>query len=308
VILRAATPDDVPAVMAMTNERGLALHGQAEMTEEELRGWFTLPTIDLDRDVRVAVDETGGIAGYADLGDHAGDGTRLWIDLRVAPSAAGNGVAPRLLDAMETRAREKAAAGAVLRAVADEHDAPYRSLLEERGYRIVRSTFHMGAEFTSAPERAHAPEGIVIRRYRQGEEERAVHTLLAEAFSEGWDFTPQPFEEAMHWATALNSDPTLWWVAEDGEELAAACVCRPTAHGDAARGWVETLGVRKPWRGRGLGRALLLTAFGEFHARGQTGAALSVDTANVTGAVRLYESVGMRATRRLDTYERSLAG
>ena len=68
------------------------------------------------------------------------------------------------------------------------------------------------------------------------------------------------------------------------------------------------LAVREPWRGQGLGRALLLTAFGAFHRRGQTGAALSVDTANVTGAVRLYEGVGMHATRRLDTYERPLDG
>jgi ribosomal protein S18 acetylase RimI-like enzyme len=164
----------------------------------------------------------------------------------------------------------------------------------------------MSGDFAGAPEEPRSPDGVKIRRCRADEEERAVHAVVMEAFSEGWDFTPQPFEEFLHWATAMNSDRTLWWVAEDNGELAGTCICRPSAQGDDSRGWVETLAVRKPWRGQGLGRALLLTAFGEFHRRGQTGAALSVDTENVTGAVRLYESVGMHATRRLGIYERPL--
>lgn len=306
MILRAPTAGDVAAVTAMMNARGVALHGQPEMTEEELRGWFTLPSIDLEHDVRIVVGDAGDVLGYADLGDQAEDGTRLWVDLRVAPAAAENGVAEELLDAMEERARQKAAGGAVIRAVADADDDPYRRLLEERGYRIVRSSYFMGVRFSGRPPAPDVPDGVTIRLYRAGEEERAVHAVVMDAFSDGWDFTGQPFEEFLHWATALNSDPTLWWVAEDGDALVAACVCRPTAHGDETRGWVDTLGVRKPWRGRGLGRALLLTAFREFHRRGQTGAALSVDTENVTGAVRLYESVGMQPARRHDTYERLL--
>jgi mycothiol synthase len=306
VILRAPTAADVPAVTAMMNVRGVALHGRPEMTEEELRGWFTLPSVDLEQDVRIALDGAGDVLGYADLGDQAEDGTRLWVDLRVAPAEPAQRALEPLLDAMEARAREKATDGAVIRAVADDRDGPYRALLEERAYRIVRASFHMSVDFAGAPADASPPDGVTIRPYRSGEEERAVHEVVMEAFGDGWDFTPQPFEEFLHWATAMNSDPTLWWVAQAAGELTGACVCRPTAHGDEARGWVETLAVRKPWRGQGLGRALLLTAFGEFHRRGQTGAALSVDTANVTGAVRLYESVGMHATRRLDTYERAL--
>lgn len=302
--LRAPTLADVPAITAMMNERGRALHGAPEMSEDELRGWFTLPSMDVEHDIRVAVAAGGEIVGYADLGDQADDGTRLWIDLRVDPAHGGSAM-EALVDAMEDRAREKAVPGAVVRAVADEGDEDYRRLLDARGYRVLRSSYRMQADLQERPRDPDLPAGVEIRLYRPGEEERAVHEVATEAFSDGWDHVPQPYEEFLHWWSA-DADPTLMWVAAAGDGLAGVCLCRPSAQGDETRGWIETLGVRPPWRGRGFGRALLLTAFAEFRRRGRTAVALSVDTENVTGAVRLYESVGMRAVRRLDIYERPL--
>jgi len=64
--------------------------------------------------------------------------------------------------------------------------------------------------------------------------------------------------------------------------------------------------VRAPWRGRGLGQALLLASFAEFHRRCRMRVELGVDSANPTGATRLYERVGMRERFRFDRYERNL--
>ena len=306
VRLRAPTLDDVPAATAMMNERGLALHGEPEMTEDELRGWFTLPSVELERDVRIALDDSGAVAGYADLMDRTEEGRRLWVDLRVRPGRADEAVTVALLDAMEARARERAVPGAAIRAVADEAQEPLRQLLEARGYRIARSSFRMATEFGGPPPAARPPDGIVVRPYRQGQKERDAYDVVMDPFSDGWDFTPQPYDEFLHWAGTADSDPTLQWLAPDGGDVAGACLCHPTAHGNMARGWIEMLAVRRPWRGRGLVRALLLTAFVEYHRRGQAGAALSVDAEDVTGAVGLYEGVGMHVVRRLDTYERWL--
>jgi mycothiol synthase len=66
------------------------------------------------------------------------------------------------------------------------------------------------------------------------------------------------------------------------------------------------LGVRRAWRRQGLGLALLRHAFLAFRARGMTRAALDVDAANLTGAVRLYERAGMHVAKRSDTYEKAL--
>jgi ribosomal protein S18 acetylase RimI-like enzyme len=52
--------------------------------------------------------------------------------------------------------------------------------------------------------------------------------------------------------------------------------------------------VRRPWRQRGLGLALLLQSFRAFHERGENRVGLGVDSANETGATRLYERAGMR--------------
>ena len=74
--------------------------------------------------------------------------------------------------------------------------------------------------------------------------------------------------------------------------------------GEPGLGWVGTLGVRPGWRRRGLGETLLRASFRALHERGLRRVGLGVDTENVTGALRLYERVGMRPVRRYDNWVR----
>jgi len=90
----------------------------------------------------------------------------------------------------------------------------------------------------------------------------------------------------------------------DGSEVAGISLCPPCSISDPAMGWVGTLGVRRPWRKRGLGLALLLHSFGEFYRRGFRKAGLGVDASSLTGAVRLYEKAGMHVAQIFDHYER----
>jgi ribosomal protein S18 acetylase RimI-like enzyme len=62
--------------------------------------------------------------------------------------------------------------------------------------------------------------------------------------------------------------------------------------------------VRRPWRQRGLGLALLLHSFNNFYQRGDRAVGLGVDAQSLTGATRLYEKAGMRVTRQHDLYEK----
>ncbi len=103
-----------------------------------------------------------------------------------------------------------------------------------------------------------------------------------------------------------DADPTLWWHLYEGDQIVANCWCSNNHEGDKSVGYVQSLGVRKPWRGRGFGRNLLLHAFGEFHRRGMRGAALDVDAQSLTGATRLYESVGMTEVHQRAIYLREL--
>jgi mycothiol synthase len=75
---------------------------------------------------------------------------------------------------------------------------------------------------------------------------------------------------------------------------------------DPDLGYVNTLGVVRPWRRRGIGLALLHHAFGELGGRGKKRVGLGVDGSSLTGAVRLYEQAGMHVERRRILYEKEL--
>lgn len=137
------------------------------------------------------------------------------------------------------------------------------------------------------------PDGITVRAARDDEIE-VLHATYQEAFSDHAWFVPEPLDDFVHHVSTGQSDRSLWFVADAGEEVAGVEICRPQAEGDPETGWVSILAVRRPWRRRGLGTALLLHAFHAFSARGRTRVALGVDADNETGAVRLYERAGMK--------------
>jgi mycothiol synthase len=150
------------------------------------------------------------------------------------------------------------------------------------------------------------PDGISVRRFRPGEERRVYEANNA-AFAEDWYFHPFPFEEwrAFHFGRP-GHDSDLWWLAEDGDELAGYSLNSWHFSGDPELGRIGSLGVLPAYRRRGLGEALLRHSFRDFRDRGATRVALGVDADNTTGAVRLYERVGMHVHRRNDTYEKTL--
>ncbi len=97
-----------------------------------------------------------------------------------------------------------------------------------------------------------------------------MYEALQEAFADHWDFHPQPLGNWREFIVkARNFDPDLWLVAWDGDELAGASLDYPERSDDPGHGWIGTLGVRRPWRRRGLGEALLRRSFAALHARGQ---------------------------------------
>jgi GNAT superfamily N-acetyltransferase len=163
----------------------------------------------------------------------------------------------------------------------------------------------MEIELDKAPPAPQWPAGIRVRTLYAGQEEHAVFEMIEEAFQDHWGHTPVTFEQWSSWR--LNSrgfDPTLWFLTFDGDKLAGAALCH--IFEDLHMGWVNQLAVRRPWRRRGLGMALLLHAFGEFYRRGHHTIGLGVDSQNLTGATRLYERAGMHVALQHDSYEKEL--
>lgn len=301
--MRAPDVGDAAVLADVLNAHARACHGADNTTVAEVRAWFSLPELDPAEDMRVVVDPAGTVLAYADIA--GGASGPLHVDIRV-PHVAAAAAGP-LLAEMERRAAARGAPPRPLRVHAIGGDDLIRSVLEEKGYRVVRSSFHMEASLVRPPAPPRWPPGISVRTYRAHEDLARVHEASEAAFADHWGYRPTSLEEWRGWNLRETLEPSLWFLAAEGDVIAGVCLCRPDETPDASLGWVSTLGVPPPWRRRGLATALLLHAFAALRARGCDRVGLGVDAESTTGAVALYEGVGMQVVRRDDTYERMLA-
>ncbi|MBA2359478.1 MAG: GNAT family N-acetyltransferase [Actinobacteria bacterium] len=296
--------DETADLAALANRYSGELYDERDESGESVKLWLTGPDLNPETDARVAV-RGGELMGYADLGAHPDP--KYWADLRVPPSEDDD-VRILLLRWLEERASERVAgrAGGLLRCFAWSVDEAFNRLLEASGYELIRHSYRMQIEFGGDVPEPRWPEGIAVRPAAEGDFE-AAYEANQESFEDSWEHTRDPFDEWSHWMTSYEGfDPSLWFLAEEGGELAGVCLCR-LHEADERLGFVRVLGVRRPWRRRGLGRALLLHSFHEFLRRGTKGVGLGVDADSLTGADLLYEDVGMRIVRQSNIWDKPLS-
>jgi mycothiol synthase len=190
-----------------------------------------------------------------------------------------------------------------------DSEAGLEILLQNEGYEPVRYGFHMTRP-TSAPlAEAPMPPGLEVRPVR---EEDARKVLLAgdEAFRDHWGHSPLTEDAIQEWMADPAYDPSLWKVAWAGDEPAGAVQNfvdrQENDEYGRKRGYTEGIWVRRPWRRRGLARALLTQSIAMFIEMGMEETALGVDVQNPHGALRLYEAVGYQVDRRNTTYRKPL--
>ena len=142
-------------------------------------------------------------------------------------------------------------------------------------------------------------EGISIRNYRLPEDNRASLEAYNNSFADHYGSHPSTEERWNHRLSRPSFRPDLSWVAEiEGEpgKLAGFCICAIFDEQNKSLGrrwgWVDLLGTVRGWRRKGLGRSLLLHGLRSLKSAGMDTAGLGVDSKNLTGANRLYESVG----------------
>jgi mycothiol synthase len=312
--LRPATLDDLPEAVAMFNICSRESSGKDEFELENYRNEWSDPGIDLAADTRIAQTPDGAIVGCIEVWNTPPH-TFCWIWGRVHPAFHGQGIGTALMDWAEDRAQialERAPAGArvVLEAGTINTQLPTIELLNDRGYTVVRHSLTMERELDDQLPEPTWPAGISVRTMQPGEE-LAVYRAENEAFRDHWGHVEAPEADAFPlWRhRALedpNHDPALWFLALDGDQIAGIALCSPFRIGDADLGWVHTLGVRRPWRRKGVAEALLYYSFAELRRRGRTRVGLGVDATSLTGATRLYEKVGMRAVRGFTLFEKEL--
>ena len=296
--LRPPREDEFDATLALLNAAQLATYGEADVTADELRTWLTTPTVDPARDVRV-LEQDGRLLAYVDADK---DSTRWWSDVKVHPDADATAIVPELIAWLEQRARN-----GTLRVWTGATDERMLGAFKRLGFVEQRHSYRMEIALDEAPRAPAWPDGIDVRTFRPNEE-RLAYDVTREVWRDMSDPFEETFDEWRHWTTAREGfDPSLWFFAEAGGEVVGFSFCKQDDT-DASAGYVGWLGVRRPWRRRGLGEALLLHSFAEFRKRGYTRATLGVDAASPTGATRLYERAGMRVYRDTVFLERPVRG
>jgi len=302
LVVRAPTPRDAAAIAEALNAHATATGRHADETAEDVERWFELEDLDLALDVFLAV-EGGRIEGYADVSVLGSERKVVNVDLRVLPGRER--AVERLLEEVERRAQELGEPGACIRAFANEKDDDYRAALSAHGFEIVRSSLTMEIDLETPAQKPVWPDGLVSRSFGSGEDQAVYHAYV-DAFADHWGFVPESFADWCTWNLGSNRDTSLWRVVHVDDEIAALCMTAPSRGDDEELGWVNVLAVRRPWRRRGLARALLLESFELLRSIGRRRAGLGVDSENTTGALALYHGVGMHATSRSDTWERAL--
>ena len=241
----------------------------------------------------------------------ADDVPRAYFDLWFEPDGTVDAdvAAPGCWDIAYAEAEEatRERGGVRLRAFVPE-GGDAETVLGQRGYAVVRSSWTMEIDLgVESPREAALPDGIEIRPYRHPEDEQATFEAHEEAFADHWGSHPQPIEQWREFTVkARNFDPTLWFVAWDGDEVVGSAQNSFERPGDPGYAWVGALSVRRAWRRQGIAEALLRRSVRALHARGQHCIRLGVDAENTTGATRLYERVGMHVVLRANTWERVL--
>ncbi len=277
------------------------------MSADELRHEWQKPDFNMEKDAFVVQTPEGRIAGYAEV-INAHEYAMLDMNGNVHPDFKGRGIGTTLLRAVENRAREimelaRPDARVFIKTTISRSDPDGIELHQNEGYQPDSYHWRMEIVLNDAPEKPNLPEGIELRPFIRGVHEVAVWQAQNEAFRDHPGSQESTLEEWQHYRfDDPEFDGSLWMIAWDGEQVAGFSLNRYRM----GIGWIRTIGVRRPWRKRGIGEALLLHSFAEYYRRGTHTIGLGVNAHNPTGATRLYQKVGMHPASEHVTYEKEL--
>lgn len=304
--LRNPTPDDAAAVLAVVMADDLHELGRVDVDESDVAGWWGEPQLDPSTDAWL-LEADGTAVGYGQTTDGSGIG-RFESDAWVVDEGDRDGYG-LLMAAIAERARELTAAHGRTQCLLVTWSVMGREQradwLTGLGFEKVRRFYRMEIDLDDGARVAPEPAaGVTIERVGAHEEtQRAYQRLMSASFADHWGHVALDFDT---WLGRVSASPNFDWntiflVRVDGVPAAGM---KMRMHADLA--WVDTLGTSADHRGRGLASLLLRTAFAEALARGQSHLELGVDTENATGAVGLYERVGMSVAFAHDEWRKSL--
>jgi ribosomal protein S18 acetylase RimI-like enzyme len=190
----------------------------------------------------------------------------------------------------------------------NEFKMRFNEIVESLSYSVARYFIEMSRPLDDIPV-AELPEGIKARPVEQGSE-RKIWDAANEAFKDHWGYAEPKEEHFIAYQGSKYFQPDLWQVAWDGDEVVAS-VMNYIDHDynqkfNRKRGWTENISTRKPWRQRGIAKALIVRSMHMHKEKGMTEVGLGVDTHNPNGALKLYQGLGYKKLKTFMTYRKPI--
>jgi len=312
---RLRLPEDQVQLSEMHNHANAVDGIDERESAEEWNAWFAHPSgFDPTTDCLVG-EIDGAIVAYAQTRakDDNDGGRNYSCGGEVDPDYRGRGIGRALLHHNLRHQRERAQLEAAatessglgidrrLESWAFESQARRLRLLESEGFAAVRWFFEMLRPNLDDIAAMPMPEGLEIRPV-EPEHHRKIWAADIEAFRDHWGASEESEEAFERFFGPPNFRPELWRVAWDGDEIAGVVMnlILTTFNEQTGehRGLLAGVSVRRPWRRRGLARALVAASLSAFRNAGMTSAVLGVDAENPTGALGVYEANGFAVHRR----------
>ena len=308
---------DFPAMVAViSGSKDADQIERVDSVEQIARNYAHLVNSDPYQDVLVA-EVDGQVVAYNRVNWRTErEGNRIYQHFGfLLPAWRRKGIGQAMLRQAERRLRLIAAGHPqdgprLFESFANDTEQGASALLESEGYTAIRHSFTMlRPDLDNIPD-LPLPEGLEVRPVLP-EHYQAIHAASLEAFQDHWGFSAELEPSVEQWLEDPNFDPSLWRVAWEKEQVAGMVLSFINASENLEynrlRGWTENICVRRPWRRRGLARALIALSLKAVKERGMIEAALGVDAQNVTGALQLYESMGYRPVKRASQYRKVMS-
>ncbi|HEX8228403.1 MAG TPA: GNAT family N-acetyltransferase [Chloroflexia bacterium] len=307
---------DLPRFAELINHIGTVENLDESTSPDELRQWFSSPSVDPQTNIRAWEDGDGRLVALALVTtlaptETSSDGRLLYY---IHPDVAQSGLDDEVITWGEGRLREHGAGLGLpcnLYSGALESYTSKREALERNGFTIARYFFVMHRPLDEPLEVPQLPEGFTLSNVAEHPDIDRYVEMHNLAFIDHWGFHPLLPERRAH----LLKDPQykpeggLLAIASDGTFAAYADCYIDAGHNERANkseGWIGTLGTRRGYRKMGLGRAMLLAALHWLKSQGVQTGVLDVDAENPTGALRLYESVGFHTVKTEVVYSKEV--
>lgn len=309
---------DFPIMLDLINRSKAVDKVERADTLDDLKRRFKhTDNFDSDKDMLFAEagDEAiayGQVRWYKEM-----DGPYLHnINALVAPEWRRKGIGTAMLRYFEARHRQISeekghadSAETLFEVYTPDTQVALLTLLEKEGYTTARYFFEMARPHSAPVPKAPLPEGLEVRPVEDAHID-VIYAAMDEAFQDHWGYVPFTENMIQQWKSEPEFDPNLWQVAWDGDQVAGMVLNfiskQENLEYKRQRGYTEDICVRRPWRKRGLAKALLAQSILMFNEMGMQETALSMGVQNPNGALGLYEGMGYAEIKQYRMYRKPM--